>query len=1001
MSNFSLNAANNSTIKTYGFLALNLNLGLRRDFLWRFIIADVAVPILGSDFLAHYNLLPDCRYKRLIDASTGLKATGSLRLSTQCSVKTIMADNKYADILSEFPDLTRPSGLPRLIKHDTVHHIRTSPGPPVSCRPRRLAPEKFKIAKAEFDQMLQVGVCRPSESPWSSPLHLARKGTSSWRPCGDFRALNSRTLPDRYPVRHIHDFSNNIDGCTVFSTIDLVKAYQQIPVHPEDICKTAITTPFGLYEFPFMTFGLKNAGQTFQRFIDEVTRGLSFCYTYIDDVLVYSRTQEEHRQHLRILFRRLTDYGLVINLSKCHFGLPEVRFLGYLVSAKGIRPPEDRIQVLLDYPLPQTAQGLRRFLGMYDFYRRFIQHASELEAPLYDALSDPLLKGSQPVKWTPTLEERFNQCKAGIASATQLTHPRFGVPLGLFTDASGVAVGAGLHQLIDKSWRPLAFFSKKMSAKECTWPAYYRELLAVYEAVQHFRHILEGYPFKIYTDHKPLIHAFTLKKEKLPPIQLNQLSFISQYSTDIEYIKGAENIVADALSRVEDVSSSFNYKDLATSQANDTSLDALLKDPEVSLKLEKVLLPGSSLFIYCDTSTGKQRPFLPIHFRWPAFDLIHGLNHPSAKSTYKSLSERFVWPSMRKDCALWSKTCVPCQRSKVSRHVHSPIGSFSQPTEKFSHIHVDLVGPLPMINSYKYCMTIIDRFTRWPEVYPLQDTSKESVCTGLLNAWISRFGCPNTLTTDRGGQFRSHTFSDFAKNFGIRIIYTSSWHPQANGIIENLHRHLKAALMAHQHANWLEALPLVLLGIRTTFKEDIFTTSSELVYGEPIRLPGEYFKPANVESTCNPSDLLHRLQNVFHRLQPTPISRHCKPGEFVFNELKNCKHVFVREGPFLRALQCPYIGPYEVLSRSDKNMTLKVKGQPLSVSINRVKPAFLLPDQPFLPVAAIESSCPLPAASSPPAIQSSDVHVRFSPCLLILREGVMRRPDASFTYIYL
>ena len=165
VSNFSLNAANNSTIKTYGFLAFNLNLGLRRDFLWRFIIADVAVPILGSDFLAHYNLLPDCRYKRLIDASTGLKATGSLRLSTQCSVKTIMADNKYADILSEFPDLTWPSGLPRLIKHDTVHHIGTSPGPPVSCRPRRLAPEKFKIAKAEFDQMLQVGVCRPSESP--------------------------------------------------------------------------------------------------------------------------------------------------------------------------------------------------------------------------------------------------------------------------------------------------------------------------------------------------------------------------------------------------------------------------------------------------------------------------------------------------------------------------------------------------------------------------------------------------------------------------------------------------------------------------------------------------------------------------------------------------------------------------------------------------------------------------------------------------------------------
>ena len=234
--------------------------------------------------------------------------------------------------------------------------------------------------------MLPAGIGRPSESQWSSPLHLARKGPTGWRPCGDFRALNNRTLPDRHPVRHIHDFTNNIEGCTVLSTIDLVKAYQQIPVNADDICKTAITTPFGLYEFPFMTFGLRNAGQTFQRFIDEVLRDLKFCYAYIDDILVFSRSEEEHRTHLRLLFQRLAAYGLILNVQKCHFGQPEVRFLGYMVSATGIRPPTDRVQAILDYPLPKTAQGLRRFIGMFDFYRRFIKHASKLEAPLHDAL---------------------------------------------------------------------------------------------------------------------------------------------------------------------------------------------------------------------------------------------------------------------------------------------------------------------------------------------------------------------------------------------------------------------------------------------------------------------------------------------------------------------------------------------------------------------------------------------------------------------------------------
>uniref|UniRef100_A0ABD2VXH6 Reverse transcriptase domain-containing protein n=1 Tax=Trichogramma kaykai TaxID=54128 RepID=A0ABD2VXH6_9HYME len=287
---FRLHAANDSTIKTYGFHGLTLNLGLRRRFFWRFIVADVSQPIMGSDFLAHYDLLPDCRRKRLIDVSTNLFAPASIQFSSQCSVKTVAASGDYSDIISAFPDLLRPLGLPKLIKHSTVHHIRTTSVPPLSCRPRRLAPEKLQVAKTEFDQMLQAGVCRPSESQWSSPLHLARKGKNGWRPCGDFRGLNSRTIPDRYPVRHIHDFANNIGGSTIFSTIDLVKAYQQIPVNPDDICKTAITTPFGLYEFPFMTFGLKNAGQTFQRFIDEVTRGLPFCYVYIDDILIYSRS---------------------------------------------------------------------------------------------------------------------------------------------------------------------------------------------------------------------------------------------------------------------------------------------------------------------------------------------------------------------------------------------------------------------------------------------------------------------------------------------------------------------------------------------------------------------------------------------------------------------------------------------------------------------------------------------------------------------------------------
>ena len=943
----SLTTATGDIIKCHGEYDAKIEIpSIRRTFNWTLVVADVTQPILGLDFLSHYELEVDCKNRCIRDTKTNIRipVKDSDEASITYSVNFKNTDPRAQEIISQYPILTSPLQLskdtPTL--NGTYHTIDTADSEPISNKPRPLTGNKLDIARAEFQYLLDTGRVRRSNSPWAAPLHLVPKGdTGKFRPCGDYRRLNSATIPDKYPVPHHRSLTMSLFNKKIFSKLDLQRAYLQIPVSPKDIPKTAITTPFGLFEYMFMPFGLKNAGCTFQRFMDTILANTPNVFVYLDDILVASETEEEHIKDIHNVLQQLSNHNLRITVEKCEFFKTTLQFLGYEISTNGIRPPKERVDAISNFNLPETSTEVRRFMGMINFFRHMIPDFANIAYDLTELLRNH--PKTKEIPWTEKARTSFNNLKQALATCPTLEFPSpKESKYQLVTDSSNHAAGAALYQMIDNAPHPIAFFSKKLSQPQQALSTFDRELLAAFLAVLNFKLLIDGHHVTLFTDHKPIVSAFYSKNTSKSDRQQRQLSLISEYVDNVQYVRGHENVVADCLSRPVNAINVdiFDLPGIANAQVNDPEIE------NYKCQLKQYSLPSheSILDLWCDTSTREPRPFVPAPLRDNVISFLHKLSHPGAKTTAKIVKQRYFWPSMDKSIKDYVSTCLDCQSSKVIRHTRSPVTPISSPSDRFQSIHIDIVGPLtPPPNettSYRYILTCIDRATRWPEAVPLPDVSASTVAQAFLSGWISRFGVPLNVVTDRGGQFESELFSELSKLIGFTHIRTTSYHPQANGSIERFHRTLKASIMARK-TDWFSSLPIVLLSFRMS-PNSLDYSPFTAVTGSYILCPHPIIDQKEIITTRN--ETIRTFIDAMHSINFQDLSTgdcHTTPSSYIHKDLFSTPNVWMRTDRVRRSLEAPYTGPYQVLERNQKYFVLELPQGKTTVSIDRLKPAYL------------------------------------------------------------
>lgn len=732
--------------------------------------------------------------------------------------------------------------------------IPTIPGAiPTYHKGYRRAPSEHKILAQDVEKYLKMGVIEPCNGPWSSPPLYAPKKTGELRFCVNYRDLNKKTIGDVYPLPNISDMMDVMSGAKYFSILDATSGYWQISIKKKDRPKTGFTTREGLFQFTVVPFGLKNAPSLFQRVMNSIFTGLLWkcCLLYMDDLLVFSKTFEEHIEALEKVFQRAKDRNLKFHPLKCELFLEKIEFLGHEVSAAGIHTSPKKVDTILRIMTPNTAKEAHHFICMAGYYRKFIKDFAGISKPIHNAVH------AECFKWTPECQQAFEEIKRLFTKPPILAHPDFNKPFEVECDASQTQIGMVLNQRNDQGIpRPIHFASKLLSKTEQNYSATERECLAVITAVNIFRPYLYGRPFTIITDHKALVW---LDKHKNDKSKLMKWSLeLQEYDYQIIYRLGTDGYNVDALSRlsIAPEETKMNEMEVNTTMTEKENLqldqmrEPLFKDLIIYItkritpkdgKVAKEIITLSQYFKVEDgilyhiwvPQEGRQKEeirrqvALPLGWKYKALEECHDSNmtggHLGFNKTYNKIRERYWWKNMYSETKNWIDTCKICAQKKGHRPENAGLLQPIIAKEPFDIVGMDFFGPLPLSKSKNaYVLSFTDHFSKWIELFPVARGNEEEVAKVLVEGIISRHGAMNQLISDRGQAFVSGVINEVYKLFKIRKIQTSAWHPQANGQTERFNKSLANMLSVYCdefQQDWDLLLPYLAFAYNSAFNE--------------------------------------------------------------------------------------------------------------------------------------------------------------------------------------